>query len=417
LSELAAQWPFLLAMSLLIFASGLFSGSEAALFSIRDRDRKKLLPGGGTGRIVAHLLDSPDRLLAAILFYNLLINMIYFALVAMVSTDMSRPGVFTFAALVTIIFFSEMVPKSIGVMKPVQIAMVVGIPISVAVTVISPILPLVRWANDAAARLLWPSFQAEPAINLADIERAIDLGTDDALLIRRERAALQALVAMAETRADEMMRPRSRLLVVIPPLDQSVLNEGSPPGGYLMVADAHDETGETWVGSIAVRLLRPQQFNDLDSAVDPVLFVPWSARVSRVYEELDRQDFSVAVVVNEFGEVIGAISVDDILRGVLANKGQRDAAEDQIQLIGADHYRMPGMTSLRALSRALSIEVPEERAATVSGYVQRYNERVPRAGDVAPLPPYELVVTGENADEDDIWIEAWRGPESNRESS
>lgn len=413
MSELAAQWPFLLAMLLLIIASGLFSGSEAALFSVRDRDRRRLQRGGSAARVVSQLLETPDRLLAAILFYNLLINMTYFALVAMVSTDMPRPGVFTLVALVTIIFFSEMLPKSIGVMKPVQISLVVGVPVSIAVTVVGPVLPLVHWANQAAARLLWPTFQPEPVIDLADIERAIDLGTDDAMLIRRERAALQTLVAMAETRADEMMRPRSRLLVVAPPLDESLLHGGSPPGGYMMVADPRDENGETWIGSVAVRMLRPQQFNNLADAMDPVLFVPWSARVSHVYEELDRQDLNVAVVVNEFGEVIGALSIDDILRGVLANKGQRDAAEEQIKRIGGDHYRMSGMTSLRALARALSIEVPEERAATVSGYVQRFNERVPRVGDVASLPPYELVVTDEA--EGDIWIEAWRGPEANGE--
>ncbi|TWU16160.1 CNNM domain-containing protein [Allorhodopirellula heiligendammensis] len=415
MSELAAQWPYLSAMLVLIIASGLFSGSEAALFSIRDRDRRRLMRGGGAGRVVANLLDEPDRLLATILFWNLLINMIYFALVAIVAKDTSQPSLFTFAALVSIIFCSEMLPKSVGVMTPLRISLAVGVPISIAVTIVSPILPIVRWANDAVSRLLWPSFQPEPAIDLADIERAIDLGTDDAVLIRRERAALQSLVAMAEMRADEMMRPRSRLRVLTPPLDPTSLHGGSPPGGYIMVADPRDPTGETWIGTIAVRMLRPQQCIDLASAIDPIVFTPWSSRVSHVYDSLRQQDLSVAVVVNEFGEIIGALSIDDILRGVLASKGQRDAAEDQIQRVGGDHYRMPGMTSLRALARMLSMDVPEERAATVSGYVQRHNERVPRVGDVALLPPYELVVTDE--DDDDIWIEAWLGPEGTGESS
>lgn len=415
MSELAVHWPFLLAMMMLIVASGVFSGSEAALFSIRDRDRRRLIHGGGAGRVVAYLLETPDRLLAAILFWNLMINMTYFALVAIVAGEMSQPGVFTFAALVTIIFLSEMLPKSVAVMAPLRIGLAVGVPISAAVTLVSPILPIVRWANDAVARLLWPSFQAEPAIDLADIERAIDLGTGDAILIRRERAALQALVAMAEMRADEMMRPRSRLHVLTPPLDGSSLSGGSPPGGYIMVADPRDATGETWMGTIAVRMLRPQQFSDLASATDPIMFTPWSSRVSHVYDSLRKQELSVAVVVNEFGEILGALSIDDILRGVLANRGQRDAAEEQIKRVGVDHYRMPGMTSLRALARLLSIDVPAERAATVSGYVQRHNERVPRVGDVAPLSPFELVVT--NEDDDDIWIEAWRGPEYGGEST
>lgn len=414
-SGLMRQWPFLVAMFWLVLASGLFSGSEAALFSMRDRDRKQLKRSGAAGRVVIRLLSQPDHLLAAILFWNLLINMIYFALVAIVANQVSQPGLFTFASLVTIIFFSEMLPKSIAVMTPLKIGLGIGVPISIAVAIVSPVLPIVRWANEAAARLLWPSFEPEPEINLADIERAIDLGTDDAMLIRRERAALQALVAMAETRADEMMRPRSRLSVVTPPLSAASLTSGSPPGGYLLVADGNDDTGETLVASIAVRLLRPQQFDDLTSAMEPVLYVPWSARVSKVYDDLDRQDLNVAVVVNEFGEVVGALSIDEILRGVLANKGHRDTAEDQIKQIGGDHYRMPGMTSLRSLAKMLSIELPEERAATVAGYLQRHNERVPRAGDVAPLPPYELVVTDET--DDDIWIEAWLGPESPGEPS
>lgn len=413
MDEASRQWPFLLAMLLLIFASALFSGSEAALFSMRDRDRKQLRKSKTAGRVVQQLLDKPDRLLAAILFWNLLINMIYFALVAIVSKQMPQPGLFTLASLVTIIFFSEMLPKSVAVMRPLRISLAVGVPVSVAVAIVSPVLPLVRWANQAAARLLWPSFEPEPEIDLADIERAIDLGTDDAILIRRERAALQSLVAMSETRADEMMRPRSKLTVVTPPLSASSLTSDSPPGGYLLVADGNDDSGETLVAAIAIRLLRPQQFDDLASAMEPVLYVPWSARVSQVYDDLDRQDLNVAVVVNEFGEVVGALSIDEILRGVLANKGQRDAAEDQIKQVGGSHYRMPGMTSLRSLSKMLSIELPEERAATVAGFLQRSNQRVPRVGDVASLPPFELVVTDET--EDDIWIEAWLGPEAGDE--
>lgn len=396
-------------MAFLIFASALFSGSEAAMFSMRDRDRKQLKRSGAAGRVVMRLLEQPDRLLATILFWNLLINMIYFAIVAIVSKDMSRPGLFTFVALVTIIFFSEMLPKSVAVMTPLRIGLAAGFPITIASAIVGPVLPIVSWANQAAARLLWPSFTPEPAIDLADIERAIELGTDDAMLIRRERAALQALVSMSETRADEMMRPRSTLSVTTLPFDMTLLHNCLPMGGYWMIVDDADATSETFIGSIAVNLLRPQQFDDLASAVDLVLHVPWSARVSKVYDDLEKQDFSVAVVVNEFGEVIGALSIDDILRGVLANRGQRDTAEDQIKQIGGNHYRMPGMTSLRSLAKQLAIELPEERAVTVSGFLQRHNERVPRVGDIAPLPPYELVVTDE--DENDIWIEAWLGPE------
>lgn len=410
-----SKWPMLAAMLVLIVASGLFSGSEAALFSLKERDRKRIGHNGAAGRVVTLLLAEPDRLLAAILFWNLLINMTYFTLVAIVSADLSRPGIFTLVCLLTIIFFSEMLPKSFAVMTPTRIALMVGVPMTIAVGIVSPILPFVKWANEAAGRLLWPTFEPEPEIELTDIERAIELGTDDATLLRRERLALRSLVMMAEIQADEMMRPRSKLMIVSPPLETSLLAEGSPPGGYLIVADPEDPSGQSILGSIAVRLLRPQQIDDLPSAVEKVLHVPWSAKIAQVYDQLDEQDITMAVVVNEFGEVVGALTVDDILRGVLASTDQLDAAEDQIKQLGGKHYRMPGSTSLRALAKTLEIDLPEERTATVGGHIQRHNERVPRAGDVAPLAEYELVVTEE--DEDGIWIEAWLGPDSERPSS
>ncbi|MEM6780001.1 MAG: transporter associated domain-containing protein, partial [Planctomycetota bacterium] len=254
----------------------------------------------------------------------------------------------------------------------------------------------------------WPSFEAEPEIELTDIERAIELSTDDAMLMRRERMTLQALVGMADTRVDELMRPRSKLLIETPPLRRFSIPDGSPPGGYLLVGEPKDSTGQTILGSVALRLLRPSQWDDLDSALEPVIHVPWSARVSQVFDQLDSADVNVAIVVNEFGEVVGALSVDDILGGVLASRNRKDEPADQIQTIGGNHFRMPGSTSLRALARRLNVSLPEERTATVAGHLQRHNERVPRVGDVAPLPPFELVVTEEDAD--GVWIEAWLGP-------
>ncbi|MEM6981202.1 MAG: CNNM domain-containing protein [Planctomycetota bacterium] len=407
MNELQAAWPYLVTMLVLMAASGLFSGSEAALFSLRDRDRKRLARSRGAGRIAGRLLADPEQLLSAILFWNLLINMIYFAIVAIVSKDLSRPGLFTLAGLVSIIFFCEMLPKSLAVMTPLRISLLVALPMAAAVTLVRPVLPIVRWANHAASRLIWPTFQPEPEIELSDIERAIDLSTDDALLLRRERLVLQSLIGMADTRVDELMRPRSRLMMAPKPLDDFQLSQQTPPGGYLLVVeDTESGENENIVGSVALRLLRPSQWEDLGDAIERVVHVPWSARVAQVFDQLDAEDVNVAVVVNEFGEVLGALSVDDILRGVLASRDQADKAEDQIQTIGSDHFRMPGSTSLRALSRVLNVNLPDERAATVAGHFQRHNERVPRVGDVAPLSPFELVVTDQS--DDQIWIEAWR---------
>ena len=200
--------PWLLPMAALVVMSAFFSGSEAAMFSLRPRDRRTLQRGSAAGRVAARLLNDPERLLSAILFWNLLINMLYFGIASIVGGRLEEvPGIgsaaaisFTIASLLVLIFCSEMLPKSVAVIAPVRLAYVIGPVLMIAVRIVSPILPAVSFVNLMARRLIWPGFQPESDLELSDIERAIELGTDDAALAARERGMLQQLMEMADTR-------------------------------------------------------------------------------------------------------------------------------------------------------------------------------------------------------------------------
>lgn len=409
LVALSTEWWSLAAMTLLIGFSAFFSGSEAALFSLHEKQRRRIATAGGAGKRVGVLLSEPDRLLSAILFWNLLINMTYFAIAAGIGGRLdadSQVGstgaiVFTMTSLLTIIFLSEMLPKSFAVLAPVRVAFWIATPMNLALLVVGPVLPIVRAANVAARRLLWPSFQPEPELDLADIERAIELGTDDAALLQRERSVLRELIAISETRADELMRSRSRLELVTLP----VLSDWTPSerisGGYVYVTNVDDET---IVGSIHTQMLRPSQWEDLEDACEPVLYVAWSAKVAQVFDQLMQEEQRVAVVVNEFGESIGAISVEDILRSVLAPRHVVEDDEDTMIALPDGRWRLAGTLSLRVLTKQLDLDEPEERTATVAGFIQRFNERLPRVGDTAMLGNFRLTVIDD--DGDNIRIEA-----------
>jgi CBS domain containing-hemolysin-like protein len=407
LNALSEVWGWLPMMAVLILLSALFSGSEAALFSLNQRTRHRLARAGLGGRIASRLLQDPERLLSAILFWNLLINMTYFAIAAIVAGKLeadpeigrSVAVTFTVLSLLVIIFFSEMLPKSVAVMAPLRLAVMLGPPLSLGVKAVRPILPLVAATNLAASRLIWPNFKPEPEIDLADIERAIELGTDDAALLQRERIALRGLVEMAEIRVGELMRTRNKLWICQGPPDRSVIIDGIPIGGYLLVADQEG----TVVQSIRVRMLRPSQLDNLAGSAEPVIYAPWSALVSQVLDELFDQDLSVAVVVDEFGELLGALSIDDILRRVLApSEDENLLGESAITEIDRDHYRVAGSVSVRALAKRLGIDVAGEGFTTVAGYIQRHNERLPRAGDSAPMEQFVLTVLDDKDDE--RWI-------------
>ncbi|WP_246151297.1 CNNM domain-containing protein [Rubripirellula reticaptiva] len=415
MSAIIDLWPWLISMAVLIVLSALFSGSEAALFSLTPRSRKSLVRAGIGGRIAAGLLENPERLLSAILFWNLLINMTYFAIAAIVGGKLEHhPAAghsfaiaFTVASLMTIIFFSEMLPKSLAVLAPLRLSVLIGPPLLLAVRVVSPALPLVAVTNQAASRLIWPSFEPEPEIDLADIERAIELGTDDAALLQRERMALRGLVEIAETRVNELMRPRSRLWLCNDLSDRNAIIEQPLHSNYLMLVD----NDEMIIKSIGVRMLRPSHLDDLVSFAEPVIYVPWSAYVSQVLDLLNEEDRSVAVVVNEFGEFVGAVTIDDILRRVLAPRHDEGfLSESSVQEIEPGRYRVWGSVSVRSLSKRLDIDVNCEGVTTIAGYIGRQNERVPRPGDTAPMDRFTLSVVEQ--EDEGVWIEVLDGNRS-----
>ena len=222
---------------------------------------------------------------------------------------------------------------------------------------------------------------------------------------------------MAEIRVAELMRLRSKLqLYKVDELDQ-IFSQEPPLNGYVLITAAD---GESINAAISVRLLRPSQIDDIANAMEPVIYVPWSARVSQVLDQLNDDDRSVAVVVNEFGEVIGAITIDDILQYVFASRHAHEMhtiGEATIQMLEENHYRVHGSASARALAKRLGIEAIEEGVTTVAGLIQRHNERLPRVGDHAPLDRFTLEVVEEN--DDVVWIDVrdTSSPSSSPETS
>ncbi|MEM6688563.1 MAG: CNNM domain-containing protein [Planctomycetota bacterium] len=390
--------PLVGAMLVLVVFSAMFSGSEAAVFSLRPRDRRVLARGGVAGRTIDRLLEDPERLLSAILFWNLAINVTYFTLAAMVGGRLegSQSGgsvaaiLFTVGSLLTIIFFSEMLPKSFAVLVPIRLSIAAAIPLSIAVRIISPLLPTVTAVNRFAARLVWPNFVSEPEIDLSDIERAIDLGTDDAAMRDRERSTLQRIVQIADIRVSEWMRPANQMFTFPPSTSTDQLQACAEKARYAMILDA---PGEMIVEAIALRTLRPHHWEDPHQYREPVSYAPWSAKVSKVLDQLSNEDRNVAVIVNEFGEWVGSITADDILRRVLSPRGEGlESTAATIELIEEGVWKAGSLLSIRQLLRETNESVDVEGVTTISGWIARNNERLPRVGDQAGLGQLMLTV-------------------------
>ncbi len=407
--------PWLLAMLALICCSAFFSASEAALFSLRIQDRKMLQAGNRPQRLAASLLEEPDRLLSAVLFWNLVVNMAYFAVASIVGFWLQRHAsagesiayVFAAGSLLSIIFFSEMLPKTLGIFANRRLAGPLGGPLMIAVKIVDPLMPILRLVNLLSRRLFFPRFRTEPYLKLSDLERAIEISTEDEHLVEQERMVLNNIVTMSDIRVDEWMRPRRQFLSFRPPVALADLENKMTPSGYLLVTDP--ETDEV-AASIDLRVLSFVPAQELERFAQPVAYLPWCATVADAFQQMRQERHTVVAVVNEFGETIGILTHEDILDTVFTNQPSWSGPlsnRNEIREAGPDTWHVTGVTSLRRLARHLKMELPSSKNTTIAGVIQEELQRLPEQGDAGHWGPFRFRVL-ETAGRAQILVELQR---------
>ncbi len=400
MNELLKMMPSLIAMGILVCCSALFSASEAALFYLRPVDRRAMKRGSTADRIADQLLDDPDRLLSAILFWNLVVNLVYFTLASSWTIELEKLEphgktwalVFAVTSLLVVIFCGELLPKSIGVLFPRPLARFFALPLSLAARVLDPIMPLLQAAKLVSQRMLWPNFERESYLEIADLERAIHLSVSDAELLRQEQAVLNNVVQLSEIRVEEWMRPRTQFQALRPPVHMADLYGKDVRTGYLLVTEFKQEEI-----SRAIRLtdLFELPVRNIDRLAVPVSYIPWCTTVARALEDMTRLGRDVAVIVNERGETIGLLTIEDILETIFnyaPSRSKRLLDENPIHFIRPNNWVVSGMVGLRQLSRRLKIELPKTRSITISGVIQEKLQRLAQPGDHCQWGPFELLV-------------------------
>ncbi len=390
--------PGFVAMGVLILCSAFFSSSEAAFFYLTEKDRRRLAGGNRAQRIAASLLIDSDRLLTAVLFWNLLTNLTYFTVSSIVSIQLEsdgrsgEAGAVAIGSLLVMIVFSEMLPKSLAVLKPRGLATFLGIPLSAAVRAVEPVLPALRMANLLSRRLFCPRFRPEPYLRLGDLERAVELSTSDAALLEQEQTVLQSIVSLGDVRADELMRPRMQFQSFRPPVSLADLGGQLPPSGYLLVTEPNSDEVSA---AIALRTLSDIPTEHLERRATEVIYVPWCTSVAETLELMRQRDRQVAAVVNEFGETIGILTFDDILDTIFSrapSRSQRLFERMPIRQTKSGTWHVTGMTSLRRLVKHFGVRRPASKSLTVAGVVQEVLGRLPKPGDQCDWGPFHFNV-------------------------
>lgn len=411
--------PLITAMAALAAGSAFFSACEAAFFSLRAADREAMAHGPLGERLAVALLRDSQRLLTAILFWNLVINFAYFTLASIITVRWQGAGhgewagIFASASVFALILFSEMLPKSLALLAARRFASFAPFLLSPAVRVAAPVLELLRGIAAALLRVFRPGFRPEPYLRVRDLELAVIHTHGPAVALQREYEAIQNLLQLSELSAEEVMRPRTEIRHHHPPLTPDDWRAGIPPSGYFILLDDEDEVFAALSPETLLRHAdapaaaegdgadRPPESQTsapapgLERFAEPVAYVPWKASAASVLETLRKAKKPVAAVVNEFGETVGVVTIDDLLRRIFAPQTGRSEMlwrRTSIHRVGAGVWQVTGITGIRRLERFFGLTLPPTRHFTIAGVLQERLERVPRVGDECDWGPFRLRV-------------------------
>jgi putative hemolysin len=379
----------LVAMLALMALSAFLSASETALFFLSHDEIRAFRVGRPRERAAAALLADPDRVLTGILFWNLVVNLLYFAVSIVVSERLlmadlrTAAAVFGFVSLVCLLLLGEVVPKVVAALFRRHIAPLAALPIVAVIRVLDPALPFFRGLTRIARRTFLPHIHQEPYLSPEDLENAVNVSDLSEEMIRQEKQILHNILDLSDIAAEEVMRPRGTYPACRAPVRLLDLAARMPASDYVAVVCEGSDDVESAIALASFSMIDP---GHLAEGAEDVVHVPWCAKLGAVLTLMREQVVSVASVVNEYGETIGLLTYDDILNTVLVPEPDRAArvlSRPPVLEVAPGCYHAEGITSLRHLAGRVGIEydADSDGLVTLAGLLQEKLEHLPAVGD------------------------------------
>ncbi|MDF1798196.1 MAG: hemolysin family protein [Planctomycetota bacterium] len=364
-------------LALLLCGSALFSSSETALFSLSENQRKD------AGPIVDRLLHEPRELLIAVLFGNLLVNLFFFASVGRLAEGTGSNLLVGFGALIMILIFGEILPKTLGLTASVTIARFTAPLLTVLVTLTTPVRLAMSYLLEVAGRLI--GFEPdEQHLRPEDLERLFDKIADGGHMLYAEADLLAEIVGLSSINVRQIMTPRVDALFL--ELDGSNRDEVTESAIEKRLArlPVIDQTADRVVGQVRVRDLLVNPDRGIPSLMRPVPFVPEVASSVDLLHCLRHLRAAEAVVVDEWGGTAGVVTLEDIFEEIVGDlRVEGEAREVPVVPLGEGRFRVAGSLSMHDWNDDFGFDVVPKEFETVGGFVTALLGRIPRSGDVA----------------------------------
>jgi Mg2+/Co2+ transporter CorB len=399
------------ALGALLLLAAFFAGSETALMSLnRYRLRHRAKSGHRAARLTEALLAKPDRLIGLILLLSTVVNVVTPTLVGLIALRLGG-DYFVAAGVVLLTFvmliFCEVAPKTFGALRPESLAMPAAYIYTALLAVLYPFVWATNLLANGVLRLLGASrYQASHSLSSEELRTVV--AEAGAMIPQRHRQMLVSILDLEKATVEDIMVPRVEIVGIDTEdsWDKVLEQLRQTQHTRLPVYDGDIDRiiGVLHMKRIVHALARGRL--DRDSLIEAasardVYFVPSGTPLNTQLLNFQRDKRRLAFVVDEYGDIQGLVTLDDILEEIVG-----EFTTDPATMMHKDVHReadgsfvVNASSTIRALNRSMRWNLPLDGPKTLNGLIVEFLETIPEPGTTLKMSDYmlEVLQTGDNA--------------------
>ncbi|MBI1939404.1 MAG: HlyC/CorC family transporter [Ignavibacteriales bacterium] len=374
----------LFGLLLFLFLGAFFSASSAAFISANKlklelRARQKNFYAEN----VLYFMGNPQKFFSANLIAKSFVNFVFLSLSSLFCLLVFEINPFVILLILTalLLIFGELIPKFLGRETADTTVLISALPMRIAEFILRPFINLTSAFSSHELKLLQKESEdfQQSAVKEA-VNNLIEEGSENSSINEEQTDIINKVFEIREQRVYEAVTPRTDIAGVdISASVEEVLDKFIETGYSKLIV--YEENLDNIKGMVFIR----DFFNkpgSLQSVIRDVVFVPETKKSLEMLNEFLNKQFSIAVVVDEFGGTAGIITVEDLIEELFGEiRDEYDVEEKVVRKISAGSYILSGKVEIDFLHDEYELEIPEGEYETVAGYITYKLGRIPLKGE------------------------------------
>ena len=376
---------------ILLLLSAFFSSAETALTTVNKIKMRSLAEDGNkNAKLVLKLTDNSGKMLSAILIGNNIVNLSASSITTTIAIGFGADiavAIATGIITILILIFGEIVPKTAASVKSDKLALLYAQPINLIMIVLTP----VSFVINILARVIMFIIRIDPnakadAITEDELLTIVDVGHEDGVIEEEEREMIYNVFSLGDAKAKDVMVPRVNVIFANVESTYSELIDIFREHKFTRIP-VYEETTDNVIGTINMKdLLLYDHIEDFQvrDFLREAYFTYEHKIVSELLVEMREASYNIAIVLDEYGETAGLITLEDILEeivGEIHDEYDEYEEDELLTRINDFEYILEGSISLDDLDDRLELGLESEEYDSLGGFMIENLDHHPEIGD------------------------------------